>query len=281
MAEMKCSYTLDDIGESAVIVAAHPDDEILWFSSLLSRAKHILICYLAIDARPDWTNGRKQVLDQFPLRNVQSLDLKETDVFDCSDWQYPKINSCGMEIRGQDCNRNQYEANFHLLVDRLRTFLQPDTHVFTHNPWGEYGHEEHVQVFRAVETLQTEIGFHVWVPNFISNRSLPLMLNSKRMIDYRFLQAPSDPILASQIRELYRRYNCWTWYWDFHWLKEEVFMKIAPRNQRRTVLGQTLPLHFIDVGEAGKTHPFVRKTDSLVRRLFRARNRMFASRRRY
>jgi LmbE family N-acetylglucosaminyl deacetylase len=281
MTDMICSIDLEDICEKAIVVAAHPDDEILWFSSVIGQAQQVIICYLQIDARPDWTNGRMQALARYPLLNIKSLDLKETDVFNCSDWQYPKLSSFGMDIQGSGCNQNQYEANYHQLENSLRKILHPDMHVFTHNPWGEYGHEEHVQVFRAIETLQSEIGFHIWVPNYISNRSIPLMLASRKMIDYCFTKAPSDRILAAQIRDLYRQYNCWTWYWEFNWMKEEVFMKIKPRNQRGMNLGKTFPLNFIDVGEERVKHPFIRRTDRMVEFMCRARNHFFANKKRY
>ena len=31
--------------------------------------------------------------------------------------------------------------------------------IFTHNPWGEYGHEEHIQVFRVIMALSKELTY--------------------------------------------------------------------------------------------------------------------------
>ena len=53
-----------------------------------------------------------------------------------------------------------------MLKDLLRARLGDCRNVITHNPWGEYGHEDHVQVFRAVTALQAELGFAVWVSGY-------------------------------------------------------------------------------------------------------------------
>lgn len=67
-----------------------------------------------------------------------------------------------------------YAENYSTIVRLLENELTSDMNVFTHNPWGEYGHEDHLQVFRAVDQLQSEIGFKQWMENYVTNRSLPL-----------------------------------------------------------------------------------------------------------
>ena len=34
--------------QDAVMVVAHPDDEILWFSSILNQCKSVLVCFVSI-----------------------------------------------------------------------------------------------------------------------------------------------------------------------------------------------------------------------------------------
>ena len=50
--------------------------------------------------------------------------------------------------------------------------------VIAHGPWGEYGHEEHVQVFRVVASLATEMGFRLWLPAYVAPKSEALMLRN-------------------------------------------------------------------------------------------------------
>jgi len=39
--------------------------------------------------------------------------------------------------------------------------------IYTHNPWGEYGHEHHRMVSNVVRQLATRYGKDVWIPNIV------------------------------------------------------------------------------------------------------------------
>ena len=71
-----------------------------------------------------------------------------------------------------------YRDNFTRICDALAPMLTPDMNVFTHNPWGEYGHEDHVQIFRALDHLRRRIGFTLWMSNYCTERSLPLAMRA-------------------------------------------------------------------------------------------------------
>src|SRR5690606_34980381 len=58
-----------------------------------------------------------------------------------------------------------YRRNYAMIRSRLADQLLAGMNVFTHAPWGEYGHEDHVQVYRVLESLRDEIGFTLWVSN--------------------------------------------------------------------------------------------------------------------
>ena len=252
-----------DIRE-AVVVAAHPDDEILWFSGILNRVKRVVICYLHQESRPKVTAGRLKVLGDFPLATIHSLNLNLSDVFGCANWQHPCITSYGLDISHRSCSKKKYEANFERLRTELQELLRPYTNVFTHNPWGEYGHEEHVQVFRVIEGLQDQMGFALWVPNYVSNRSIPLMMNSKEKISNSFFRVSTDKILAAKIKDLYQKQECWTWYSDFQWKNEEIFLKVNPAGHYSHRLGRSFPLNFLDVGER-KNSFLIEMKDKFVR----------------
>jgi GlcNAc-PI de-N-acetylase len=266
---------LDSIFKDAIIVAAHPDDEILWFSSIITKVKAIAVCYLWQNSRPDWTAGRKRSMAHYPLPHVRCLDLNLSEVFDCGDWQYPRTTAFGLEICRSGRRRKNYEGNYQRLRERLQELLAPYSHVFTHNPWGEYGHEEHVQVFRAVESLQAELKFTLWVSNYVSNRSAPLMLASMNTIGNRHFCQPTNQSIAAQIRDVYIKHGCWTWYPDFCWAGQDAFLEVNTLNQRRRNIGGVFPLNFIDIGETGATSTLYKKTDRLIRLMGRLKNRLF------
>ena len=117
--------------EKSVIVAAHPDDEILWFSSIIDKVKEVLICYSIQDSHPNWTNGRIQALADYPLPHVSCLNLKLSEVFNCGDWHDPRTTSYGLEIDPRQCHRQSYEDNYRRLELRLRKLFRPYNHVFT------------------------------------------------------------------------------------------------------------------------------------------------------
>jgi LmbE family N-acetylglucosaminyl deacetylase len=261
--------------DDAVIVAAHPDDEILWFSSIITKVKAVVVCYLRQDSRPDWSAGRRQAIGHYPLPHISCLDLKLSEVFDCSDWQYPRVTDYGLEIRRKGSRRKNYESNFFELNQRLRDLLGQYSHVFTHNPWGEYGHEEHVQVFRAVENLQAELKFTLWISNYISNRSVPLMLASTNRIGNQYFCAPTNKDIAAQIRDVYIKNGCWTWYPDFHWAEQDTFFQVNPAIRRKRNIGSMFPLNFIDVGESESGPRFHEKMNRLIRRMGRLGDKLF------
>ena len=61
--------SLKGLLENAVVVVAHPDDEVLWFSSILDKVDEVVICYLAINSKPQWTVGRQLSLAEHPVKS--------------------------------------------------------------------------------------------------------------------------------------------------------------------------------------------------------------------
>ena len=66
-----------DLFKNAVIVAAHPDDEILWFSSMMKQAAHVIILYRNFWADPSLGERRAEAAKNLPHDNVTWLELDE------------------------------------------------------------------------------------------------------------------------------------------------------------------------------------------------------------
>ena len=194
-----------EITDSSVLVVAHPDDEILWFSSVVQSVDHIVFCFLEIEGDPARSEGRRQALRDFPLKQISILGIKEAGVFDLADWQNPKPTAAGLELRRADDGGRRREAvygrNYEELRERLRQGLTGYRNVITHNPWGEYGHEEHVQVYQAVKDVQSQLGFNVWVSNYCSNRSFRLMESYIRGYRSDYVTVPVDKEFAAEVRD--------------------------------------------------------------------------------
>ena len=139
----------------------------------------MILAYEALPGRPDVTEGRRAALARFP-RTVESLRLTETASFGAAAWPDPVETPEGLEVAaGPGAMRGfdpaGYRARFAELRDRLRPALAGARTVITHAPWGEYGHEDHVQLCRAVEALRDELGLALFVPGYVSARSAALM----------------------------------------------------------------------------------------------------------
>lgn len=237
--------------EKSAIVVAHPDDEILWFSSIITKVDKIVICFLGSDFDSSWEEGRREALKNYPLENVTSLGITESANFDCADWQEPVLRANGIELVKKRSNIQRYEENYQILKRKLKNSLEGIKHVYTHNPWGEYGHEEHVQIHNVVTSLQDELGCDIWFSNYCSNKSLPLALKFVTGFSSDYMAIETNNKYAKIVMEIYKKNNCWTWFDDYKWFSEECFMCRKTLDRQKNVgqnqVGHIFPLNFIKI----------------------------------
>lgn len=234
-----------------VLVVAHPDDEALWFSSVLREADLVVICFRDVGSDPACSAGRRRVLDAYPLP-MTCLGLAEAETFGTADWRAPRETGYGLRLRRRrqampGFSPDAYRANYGRLCAGLRPLLAGAGCVYTHAPWGEYGHEDHVQVFRAVDALRAELGFELRFGLYASEKSLALFARY-----WPALPPPrtrgTDAGLAAQLCALYRQHRCWTWYPDYAWPREESFVAWSGPSQPPRPRGATLPVSMVRVG---------------------------------
>ena len=231
--------------QNAVVVVAHPDDEILWFSSILGQCKRVLVCFgESFTAQQHWDSGRNAVMEKYPLANVRFLKVKESDAFGTADWGNPKEVDSGLEPRRG--RSSVYEANATKLLCALEGELTHETLVFTHNPWGEYGHEEHVQVFRTLARLKKKIGFDLYVNSYVSSKSIQLMSKRAHSFAGDPIVRQTDRALAHSLKSLYLENDCWTWIVDYDWPAYESFYRvIEPVDETVPGTRASVPLNYI------------------------------------
>lgn len=231
--------------DKSALIVAHPDDEVLFFSSVLTRVDSIVIVYLTCLSQPVWTHGRWLSLNAYPLSNISCLEMTESNTFDGVDWTRPVVTEYGLAINNRRISDTAYKKNFFQLKERLCSELQGYANIFSHNPWGEYGHPEHVQLYRVLRALQGEMHFTLWFSNYCSNKSLPLMLQymSGFFSDYTTLQTEYN--VSKKITDIYKRNNCWTWYDDWNHFLNESFMVDNFNHQDLKKYGHFFPLNFI------------------------------------
>jgi LmbE family N-acetylglucosaminyl deacetylase len=240
-----------DILEKSILVVAHPDDEILWLSSVVARVNKIIFCFTDYPAEPSLGAGRRKALVEYPLANVTSLDVEEAMSFNCADWEEPVESPYGLTITSRNKAAAAYRDNYHILHEKLSHMLAGAGNVITHNPWGEYGHEDHVQVFRVVESLRSELGFNMWYSNYCGNQSLRLMLKYISGFSSDYITLPTDIDLIHTVSNLYKKYRCWTWYKDYVWFREECLIMHRTDCQKDQPYGHFFPLNMIKTDFTG------------------------------
>jgi len=212
--------------ENAVLVVAHPDDEVLWFGSILREVGKVIIAFRDYAGVPGLGERRTTAMAELPYASLTCLGIAEAGSLKRANWGDPTTTEFGLaldEAAEHSETRLHYERNFATLRAALAGALTADIDVFTHNPWGEYGHEDHVQVYRVVERLQQSIGFRLWTSNYCSNRSATLA--SRYHIDDRPVKRlPIDRAFAGRVARIYQRHDCWTWARDWVWPDEDCFL---------------------------------------------------------
>lgn len=207
----------------AAIVAAHPDDEVLWFGSLVPKVSLIILCY-GMEAAGTAREGRRAVVEEYPFYGVEFFDLVQPGSYTKAGWPTPSLGPFGLVLEKL---HPAHDESFTEIVARLRQSLHGVTAVFTHNPWGEYGHEEHALVYAAVNSLKEECGFDLYVSPYVGSVMLGLC---REVVDRGIddtIRFKIDPAVTAKITELYRKHNVWTWFHPWNWPDEESFFRLG------------------------------------------------------
>lgn len=228
--------------DGATVVMAHPDDEILWASAALGRSRRAILCYGDIPGQEALSQGRAQAMRTYPLEGVTHLAIPESGGFASAGWPLPEETPAGLRCRR---NPQRYEANAERLQRELRERLEPGEVVVTHNPWGEYGHEEHVQVHRAVMALAEALRLRVWVSGYCSNHTFLLMQRHLGRLGPPTPALATDEVRTEQLKAHYRHHGCWTWAPEYAWPAHEVYFPVRGGERTKPANGASLPMNVI------------------------------------
>jgi len=139
-----------------IIFVAHPDDEIIWFSSLINQKNTLLvICFdtISFDKQKEnleHTNKFSKILKGYQ-KILPVLWLKSPKVVS------PKIFG-KVDQRIKDILKENIKSIINILEPK---------NIYTHNPWGEYGHSEHILLHNILKELRKDILF----PNIVLDRA--------------------------------------------------------------------------------------------------------------
>ena len=188
----------------------------------------MVLCYGAPYGKPEKAESRARAVASLKLPRLVNLAIPESGSRPHVDWQTPTLTQTGIAITEPEA-QSRYDANFSTLIEKLRPILTGATDVYTHNPWGEYGHPEHIQLHRAVTSLQKELGFTIWFSNYMAPLTIPLI----RALGPTPLWAAKRPAvpdvrLARRLRAIYLRHRVWTWSLFHRWPAMETLYSQPP-----------------------------------------------------
>jgi len=204
------------------IIVAHPDDEIIFFSSILRQASKVIICFSeTLDKTVN--NGRLKLLNKIPFKNFLFLKIKEPNIFNTTNWSFDKKR---YGLKKPNKNIKKYKKYCVQLEYKLSNILKFGDTVYTHNPWGEYGHEEHILVFKTIIKLSKKLNLKIFVNGYVSNKSFNLMKLKQHWLSKEFKFKNIDQDLTKKISQIYKSNFCWTFNDDYKWPKKDIFYKI-------------------------------------------------------
>ena len=216
--------TIPSLNSSKVcLVVAHLDDEILFFNSVLACNPEIKICFLDSSDKKV-TEGRRKLIKSKIFPNFKYLSIKQPNAFMKSNLSIATSTSPMLKLA---YGQKNYDQTFEVLISKLKPLLKEFDVVFTHNPWGEYGHEEHILVYEAVKALKSECGYKIFVNGYISERSLKIFNQTKNDLSPASYVLPINQELASNYKNTYINYGCWTWNNDYEWPSFDVMYEVV------------------------------------------------------
>ncbi len=212
--------------QDSVLVVAHPDDEVLWFGSLLPCVDRVVMVYRDSPEDPEVGARRARAVRELPYA-VTWLELPELGTLAYTGWEHAALGERGLDL-GPGVPRSMaqaYERNHDLLLERLEPLLHGVATVFTHNPWGEYGHPDHAQLFHVAAALKREQHFALQVSPYVSRTTQSLAAR------YHVLRAEAreskkiDRRYVEEIADIYRSNDCWTWAHGWRWPENERLLE--------------------------------------------------------
>ena len=161
----------------------------MWFNP--QEFDKIIICFLARGDKPQVTTGRMKMLEIHPLKHkIICLNLFESN------------------YRVKKENYAEHHFNYITLQKKLLELNLNPTEIYTHNPWGEYGHPDHILVHQAVVAT---FGLKSDIYCFDGIEPTTPLLLEERKIDLAFY---------NKVKKLYQDNNCWTW--DDNYMPKET-----------------------------------------------------------
>ena len=207
--------------KNSILILAHPDDEILFASSLINDVKKIIIIYSATPNRR-LSKNREKLINKYPLKKCIFLSLDESIG--------PK--NLFYLLNGSETNYGvkiddiSYKNNKKNIEKKINNYINNCDTLITHNPWGEYGNHEHIQLHRIIRDIAFKKRLKLYVTGYASFASSNLMYMNDCLLKNKFFIKETNISLFKKLKQLYLETGCWTYSNSYEPPKIEIFYEI-------------------------------------------------------
>ena len=201
--------------EDAVLVVAHPDDEILFGWPVFFNEeyeKHLIICSSDYyNENRKWCKYRKNSLKKVcELENVSHTCLDYNSSFYLTQTRRPP----GIPSGEPGDSFSPFRAMCDDIVQNLTNRVDDYDYIFTHNPYGEYGHMDHKLLFELIlKNTNKPLLFTDIVMS--SNWSEGYPKRNKKIEELFYKNKKEDFLIDwekyNKYKKIYEEDGVWTW----------------------------------------------------------------------
>jgi LmbE family N-acetylglucosaminyl deacetylase len=205
----------------AVIVVAHPDDELLWFAGALPHVRRTVMCYGDNPLVPNRGENRRWLVNSYPSIDIEFLDIQEPRT-------RPMRAGPGIPVADAIFAAPSEDECRLILSRKLKGVLEggADT-ILTHNPWGESGHKDHTRVNFVVNSLAQEMDIPVYVSSYAGLRTFPRCEGFLKQGVLDFFESPIRMDFVREIHAHYLEHACWTWNKNWNWPERDIYLRLG------------------------------------------------------
>lgn len=222
-----------------ILIYAHQDDDLIWMLPFWNITEKFIG-----GAMPATPNFRLVVRDQQIFLNNNGYNIQYesnwiTPWTDISDNEYSEyywwnnpayyyLSTDHLETKMANDNTPLSTAEINKIKAKLEQYIASTdlSRIITHNNWGEYGHQHHRALNKAVRELAVKYRKDVWMLGCDIYYREFIDLNVPNGITYT-LGSFDDQDLFTGIRQIYQKYYRWTWYSDKVPSGDHKFIKIV------------------------------------------------------
>lgn len=222
-----------------ILIYSHQDDDLIWMLPFWNKTEKFIG-----GAMPPTPNFRLIVRDQQIFMNNNGYNIQYesnwitpwTDVTDTEYTEYYWRNNPAyyylqtdhLETRMANDNTPLSTTEINKIKAKLEQYIASTdmVRVITHNNWGEYGHQHHRAINKAVRELAVKYRKDVWMLGCNISNTQFIDIDVPNGITYS-LGSFNTPDLFNGVRQIYQNYYRWTWYNDVTPSGDHKFVKIV------------------------------------------------------